>query len=617
MRDGERYPPIGHYGFLSDCHNWALVSRTGAVDWLCFERQGGHSTFARLLDWDRGGTLQLRPTAEAEVSRRYLDDTNVLRTRFATADGVVTLTDALVLDRREDSPGVSDLHPHGQLVRRVRCERGAVEVRLRLRPRFDYGLTSPHVRLRSPGLATVVGGADALVVHSGIDLEQESWGACRGQARLSAGDERMLSITYRAPHELEAAPIDREELGRRLERTVGVWRGWASRTTYTGAYRDQVVRSALALKGLTDARTGAVTAAATTSLPEDVGGTRNWDYRHTWIRDAAWHLGALFGLGYEAEARGFMSWLSHATAGTADDLQVMYRSTGGRMIPEVELEELEGYRGSSPVRIGNQAAGQFQLDVYGELVSAAWQHHRHGGRLSPEIRHLLRGITDVVERRWQEPDKGIWEVRGAPLQFVSSKLYAWVAVDRTLRLADDGVLAVDRERLRPLRSRIREHIERYGLDPDTGAVLRSFGRPGVDASSLLFVLEGFLDPHDERVDATLEAVRDRLTGRDGDLVHRYAASDGLSGRQGAFWWCSFWVVGVHVARGDVERGRRLFERLLALRSDLGLLSEEIAPDTHELLGNFPQAISHVGLIDAALRLEAAGDGTGPADQPSA
>lgn len=283
-----------------------------------------------------------------------------------------------------------------------------------------------------------------------------------------------------------------------------------------------------------------------------------------------------------------MAWLSQATAGTAEDLQVMYRTTGGRMIPEIELSGLEGYRGSSPVRIGNGAAEQFQLDIHGELVSAAWHHHHHGGRLSPELRHLLGEIGRVMEDRWQEPDRGIWEVRGSPQQFVSSKLYAWVAVERLLRLVDAGVLDIERDGLPDLRDRIRRSIERFGVDPDSGALLRTFGQPGADASSLLFVLEGFLEPDDERVDATLAEIYEELVGGDGMLVHRYAGPDGLSGRQGAFWWCSFWLVGVHVSRGEHERAWELFEGLLELTNDLGLLSEEIDPDTHELLGTIPR-----------------------------
>lgn len=610
----DRYPPIGDYGFLSDCHNWALVSRSGAVDWLCFERAGGHTVFARILDHDRGGTCELRPDVPSdvpvEVSRRYLEDTNVLATRFETDEAVFVLTDALLVDERGDHPG--EVRPHGRLVRRIRCESGGGRVRLRFDARFDYGLTGAHVRVREAHTATAIGGADAVVVHSEIDLEQDDWETCRGDAEMTAGDERWVTLSYQRAHELEdplevRAP-DRSELSEALDTTVGFWRDWVSRCGYQGPYREAVVRSALVLKGLVDARTGAIIAAPTTSLPEEVGGVRNWDYRFTWIRDAAWHLNALFGLGYTHEANAFMRWLSRTTAGTAADLQVMYGNTGRRMMPETDIHELEGYRGSSPVRIGNGAASQFQLDIYGELVSAVWHHHQHGGELTPELRHLLPQILDVVEERWEEPDRGIWEVRGAPQHFVSSKLYAWVAADRLYRLSTDGALDLDEERARNLRDRIREHIERYGVDPEAGAVLRVFGQPGVDASSLLFVLEGFLDPADERVSATLGRIHEDLTDESGTLVHRYVGDDGLSGRQSAFWWCSFWLVSVHVERGELDRARELFERLLDLRSDLGLLSEEIDDDTHDLLGNFPQAISHVGLIDAALRIAEAEHG---------
>lgn len=608
--DDDRYPPIADYGFLSDCHNWALVSRAGAVDWLCFERAGGHTAFARLLDHERGGTCELGPEGSADVSRHYVDDTNVLETRFETASGAFVLTDALLLDQDPDVP--SEGRPHGQLVRRIRCESGGGRVRLSVHPRFDYGLTSTHVRVQGDHTATAVGGADALIVRSEILLEQDGWGTCRGATELDAGEERWITISYQRAHELDQAlevrPPDRAGLSEELDTTVAYWREWVARCEYEGPYRDAVVRSALVLKGLVDARTGAIIAAPTTSLPEEIGGVRNWDYRFTWIRDAAWHLNALFGLGYTREANAFMAWLSRTTAGTAADLQVMYGNTGRRIMREIDLYELEGYRGSSPVRIGNGAASQFQLDIYGELVSAAWQHHEHGGELTPELRHLLTEILDVVEERWQEPDKGIWEVRGERQQFVSSKLYAWVAADRLRRLSSDGALALDEQLASDLCDRIGEHIERCGVDPETGALLRVSGRSGVDASSLLFVLEGFFDPDDDRIDATLERIYEELTDEDGTLVHRYVGDDGLSGEQSAFWWCSFWLVGVHVERGELDRAQELFERLLDLRSDLGLLSEEVDDDTHDLLGNFPQAISHVGLIDAALRIAEAEHG---------
>lgn len=609
--DLERYPPIGEYGFLSDCHNWALVSTAGSVDWLCFERAGGHTAFARILDWERGGSCVLCPESDADACHRYIEDTNVLETRFRTDGAEFVLTDALTFEIDDQDT----IRPHGRLVRQIRCESGSGRVVLSVHPRFDYGLTSAHVDVRDGTTATAVGGADALLIRSAIDLEQDDWGSCGGSVVLSAGDERWITVTYLQAHELDdqlqdGQPDAEGELGA----TVDLWRDWVARADYDGPYRDAVIRSALTLKGLVDARTGAITAAATTSLPEHLGGVRNWDYRFTWIRDAAWHLNALFGLGYIEEANAFMRWLSRATAGTATDLQVMYGNTGRRMIPEVELDELEGYRGSAPVRIGNAAATQFQLDVYGELVSAAWHHHRHGGDPPPELSHLLEGILEVIEERWQEPDKGIWEIRGRPDQFVSSKLYAWVAADRLRRLSEDGVLELDEQRAADLADRIREHIERYGVDPESGSLLRVFGQPGVDASTLLAVLEGFLDPDDPRVDATLEQVYEQLADDGGTLVRRYTGEDGLSGHQSAFWWCSFWLVSVHVQRGELDRARELFERLLDLRSGLGLLSEEIDAEDHQLLGNFPQAISHVGLIDAALRIAEAERGKGATDR---
>ena len=362
------------------------------------------------------------------------------------------------------------------------------------------------------------------------------------------------------------------------------------------------MRSALVLKALTDANTGAVAAAATTSLPEQVGGERNFDYRFAWMRDASTMLAALYDVGYTAEADAFMQWLGRATAGTADDLQVMYRLSGGRLMPEVELHELEGYRGSAPVRIGNAAAEQFQLDVYGELVSTVWRYHRHGRELSQETIHLLADVLSQLEDVWTEPDAGIWEQRGNYEPFVSSKLYAWRAAHLLGELAEDiPELDIDPERCRRLRDEIREEIERYGVDRTTNALMRAFGRHTQDASNLLAILLNFWDVDDPRAQATMQSVEDELT--DGPLVHRYRVADGLQGHQNAFFWTSFWMVECKARAGRVDEATKQFEQLLDRASPLGLLSEECDAAADALVGNYPQAISHVGLIRAALALQ--------------
>lgn len=598
----ERYPPLEEYAFLGDCHDWALVHRDGSVDWCCFERNEGRTAAARILDWDRGGHCLVRPDGDFTASHHYVDDTNVVVTEFRTDDGVLEVTDALVLERSHAGAAV-DVVPHMQLVRRVRCTDGEVAVTTDMVPRFDHGLTSAHVEDLGGGHWSALGGEDALAVYSDLDLQDSSWSRLAGTTSLSAGDERWLSLQYVRPELLatEDRRIEADRLPHRLEGTIAFWQAWAARCAYEGPYRDAVVRSLLVLKALTDAWTGAVAAAATTSLPEQVGGERNWDYRFAWMRDASTQLAALDQLGYTAEADAFMDWLARATAGTAADLQVMYRLSGGRMMPEVELPRLEGYRGSAPVRIGNAAAQQFQLDVFGELVETAWRAHAHGRALRSETCHLLVDVIDELEDCWQLPDAGIWEQRGAPQQFVSSKLYAWLAADRLATLAADGLIDADADRCRDLRDRIRDDVERYGVDRETGAVLRAYGRRDVDASNLLAVLLEFWPPDDTRSQATIASVEEHLA--DGPLVHRYRADDGLSGRQNAFLWTSFWLVEAKVRCGRRDEAREQFEALLDRCSPLGLLSEECDPGTGELVGNFPQAISHVGLVRAALALD--------------
>jgi alpha,alpha-trehalase len=592
------YPPIADYALLSDCHTAALVSRDGSIDWCCFHRFEARPVFARLLDWGKGGFFRIAPRDEYEVSRRYLPDTNVLETTFRTAaGGVLVLTDFVPVKRDMG-------HPDHHLLRVVRCVEGEVVVKAKFEPRFDYGLTEPRLEQVADDLAIVYGGADALVLQSELPIGTAEISACTAARTLRAGEEAFVALTYSLPHELEPERLSAEEVATKLRETEEFWREWAARCTYEGPYRDAVVRSALVLKALTNGPTGAIVAAATTSLPEEVGGERNWDYRYTWLRDSALTLNALFALGFTDEAEQYMAWLKRTTAGRARDLQIMYGVGGERFLPEVELDHLEGYRGSRPVRIGNGAYRQFQLDVFGELLDTVWVYRQHGGEIDESFWEFLGRVAGAVIDRWEEPDQGIWEIRGDPKHFTYSKVMAWVALDRVVRLAEldgrEGAL----EEWRRVRDEIRALVEREGVDPESGAFTQSFGDGGKhDASNLMIPIVGFVAHDDRRARATFERIVAELSA-DG-FVYRYLTDgvDGLSGDEATFAICSFWLVECLARAGEAERARELFERLLRFCNDVGLLAEEIDPHSGELIGNFPQAFSHVGLIQAAIALD--------------
>jgi GH15 family glucan-1,4-alpha-glucosidase len=589
-----RYPPISDYALIGDCHGGALVSRDGSIDWCAFHRFVASPVFGRILDWERGGHFRIAPRDAYRSSRRYLPDTNVLETMFETHTGTVTLTD--FFDVRTDGG-----HPDHRLLRIVRCTRGKVPVVLEFEPRFDYGLTVPRIESFQDRLFVAFGGPDALVLQSDLPVTSSEVGPASPQT-LREGDEAVVILTYQLPHDLDPTCVDRAYVERAERETTLWWQEWAARCTYRGPYREQVVRSALVLKALTNAPTGAIVAAATSSLPEEIGGERNWDYRYSWLRDSSLTLNALFALGYDEEAEAYMAWLRRTTAGRAEDLQIMYGVGGERFLPEVALTHLEGYRGSAPVRIGNGAAQQFQLDVYGELLDTAWLYAVRGGEIDEVFWSLLRDSAEVVARKWNDRDSGIWEIRGEPRHFTYSKVMAWVTIDRVIRLAELDGRDADLERLGRVRDEIRTRIEREGVHE--GVFTQSFDDGGkLDASNLMIPIVGFVDHDDARARATVEAIADELSV-DG-FVYRYVTDgvDGLSGDEATFVICSFWLVECLARGGEVERARELFEQLLARCNDVGLLAEEIDPHTGELVGNFPQAFSHLGLIQAAIALD--------------
>jgi len=510
------------------------------------------------------------------------------------------MTDCLPVARASDPSRADGVHPYHQLIRRLECTGGEVSVEMQFSPRFDFGLTTPRLELLGEGRAICYGGADALVLQTDFSLTQKDLSECRGELHLGAGQQSCTLLTYALPHRIDTTFVAHEEIVNRLRHTETFWTEWSDRCPYDGPFKDAVIRSALVLKALSNAPTGAILAAPTTSLPERIGGSRNWDYRYSWLRDAALNLYALFGLGYTSEAHAFMEWVKRTTAGRAEDLQIMYGAGGERLIPEVELTSLEGYRGSAPVRIGNAAADQFQLDVFGELMDTAWLYHKHGGAIDGVFWEFLRGVVGVVCRRWTEPDEGIWEVRGGPRHFIFSKMMAWVALDRGIRLAVRLGLPAEIGSWKVVRKQIRAWIETNGVDPATGAFVQSSDSTALDSATLLMPLVGFV-PHDHpSVKATRARILKELT-TDG-LVYRYLTPDGLEGGEGAFIICSFWMVDNLAIAGEMDKAGELFERLVGYSNDVGLLSEEVDPATGDLLGNFPQAFSHVGLIGAAMNL---------------
>ena len=598
------YPPIGDYALIGDCRSAALIARDGSLDWLCWPRFDSPSFFAALLDTERGGRFQIRPAGPFRTERRYLPDSNVLETIFHTASGAVALRDLMPVTTEEEKRAA--LLPEHEILREVEGLQGEVAVEVVYAPRPDYGEMQPTLRQRRPfGLQCEAGGA-AITLLSELPLEVTGDGrSASGTATVRTGDRTYLSLTYSAEAPAVAPPLG-ELAQERVARTERWWQDWASRCAYQGPYRAAVVRSALALKLMTYAPSGAVVAAPTTSLPEKLGGTRNWDYRYCWLRDASFTLRALFDLGYREEGVAFLNWMLHATRLSWPELQVLYDVFGEDHLPERQLPHLSGYMGSRPVRIGNDAYGQLQLDVYGEVIDAAARFAHAGGRFDRDTADLLAGLGRTVCGRWQEADEGIWEGRSGRFQHTHSKVLCWVALDRLIELHERHQLPINAELLRRERDSIRATIERRGYNERLGSYTRLLDGDDLDASLLTLPLYSFADARHPRMAATCARIHERL-GRDG-LISRYAesTSDGLPAGEGAFGICSFWAVECRARGGDFVGAAAAFERLLGFANDVGLLAEEVDWETGAALGNFPQAFTHVGLINAALTLAECG-----------
>jgi GH15 family glucan-1,4-alpha-glucosidase len=579
---------IEDYALIADCQTGALVGRDGSIDWLCLPRFDSGACFAALLGNPEHGRWIVAPACEVRAVRRcYREDTLVLETEFDTDHGTVTLIDCM-------PPRTRQL----DLVRMVVGRRGTVPMRMELIIRFDYGSIVPWVR-RLDGGIWAVAGPDALRVQTPVPLRGENLTTV-ADFTVAEGERIPFALTWYPSHRAAPPRIDAEE---GIRRTEAWWREWVGRCTYDGEWRDAVVRSLITLKAMTYAPTGGMVAAVTTSLPEQIGGVRNWDYRCCWLRDATFTLYALLTAGYEDEARAWREWLLRAVAGTPDQLQSMYGLAGERRLTELEIDWLPGYEGSSPVRIGNAAHRQFQLDVFGELSDTAHVAYRAGLEPDANAWHVRRAQLDHLESAWKEPDNGIWEMRGPRRHFTHSKVMAWVAVDRAVKAFERFGLDGPVERWRRLRAVIHEEVCRCGFDAALGSFVQYYGAEELDASLLMIPLVGFLPASDPRVHGTVAAIERQLT-RDG-FVTRYPASaarDGLPAGEAAFLLCTFWLADNFALLGRRDDARRVFERLLSIRNDVGLLAEQYDPAAQRLLGNFPQAFSHVALANTAYNL---------------
>ncbi|MEW6438552.1 MAG: glycoside hydrolase family 15 protein [Pseudomonadota bacterium] len=588
---------IEDYALIGDCRSAALVGRNGSIDWLCWPRFDSDACFAALLGTSENGRWQIYPADPVpRITRVYAGDTMILETIFDTADGSVSLIDFMSIGSADPS-----------VIRLVKGRRGKVSMCMHLILRFDYGTTVPWVTQLEDGSGmSAIAGPSRVVLRTPVPLRGETF-ATVAEFEVAEGDCIPFVLSHRASHLSPPAMIDWRAA---FDETEAFWLNWAARCTYVGPRRDSVLRSLLTLKALTYAETGGIVAAPTTSLPESLGGERNWDYRFCWLRDATLTLMALLSAGHRDEAEAWRAWLQRSVAGHPDQLQIMYGLSGERRLSEWEVPWLSGYQGAAPVRIGNAASAQLQLDVYGELIDAVFQARKEGLAPIASAWALQETLIEHLEQIWQEPDDGIWEVRGPRQHFTFSKVMAWVALDRSVRDAERFELQAPLERWRQLRDRIHATVCEQGFDRSKNAFTQSFGDSELDASLLLIPIVGFLPASDPRVSGTVAAIEKELMV-DG-LVLRYRTKtgvDGLPPGEGVFLPCSFWLADNYSLLGRDAEAKVLFDRLLSLRNDVGLLSEEYDPHARRLVGNFPQAFSHLSLIGTALNLHDVGPAT--------
>jgi len=606
MRRDPGYLPIEAYGVIGNLRTVALIGRNGSLDWCCFPRFDSPSAFAAILDSRRGGHFRVAPVGGGDGEQSYLPQTNVLQTSFHTADGLLRVTDWMPLRGRLE--GARDSIAAMEVVRLLECEGGGVDVEVSWAPRFDYARVRTSIFLADRG--AIARGGDAVMCLGGLPsgatiVDVPSGPLIRSHFRMQEGDRIVLVNRWDGVD----PSTSMADAMRSLEDTSRSWREWVRRGEvacdgeWAGPWKDLMVRSSLVLKLLIDDETGAIVAAPTTSLPEEIGGVRNWDYRFSWLRDAAQTADALFAMGHGADARDYVNWVEETARrqGSEElDVRLMYNLDGEHDLPESELDHLEGYRGSRPVRIGNAAADQRQLDVYGELLQAAYEVVRTGQPVGKEVMDFLGRIADAACGVWHQPDHGIWEFRGEKRHFLHSKLMVWVALDRAIQLARRHGLAGDVQRWSDSARLVKQMVLERGYNEELGAFVQCFGSEYLDATSLLISRHELLSPDDPRVLGTIDRTLEHLT--ENGLVYRYRNDDGLPGEEGAFGLCTFWLVDALVLSKRLDEAYQIFEGMANRANHLGLYSEEIDPGSGEFLGNFPQAYTHVGLINSVLYL---------------
>jgi GH15 family glucan-1,4-alpha-glucosidase len=590
------YPPIRDYALIGDCHTAALISRAGSIDWCCLPRFDSDSCFGRLLDWQRGGHYTISPRGKAAVRREYLRNSLVLVTTYRSGRNAARVIDFFSM--REGGRR----RPRRELVRIIEGISGSMRFDVAIAPRLDYGEVKPWIFSGGPHSHFACGSNTGLRVFGDVALQVVAEHDLQAEVQVRSGQKVHLGLQFVQPEEAGAVRMRYRggaELRAHFKETLQWWRNWSAKIHYEDGPGPNIIRSAITLKALTFAPTGAIIAAPTTSLPERIGGERNWDYRYCWIRDSIFTVWALSSTGAESEAEGVRRFIQRASAGNVEDLQVLYGVDGQRRLTELELDHLDGWRGSRPVRIGNGAARQYQADMYGLVVELAWQWSERGHRPDRTYWKFLKEIVAAAIQNWKRPDRGIWEVRSRPLHFVHSKVMCWAAVNSGIELAEKYRFDAPLERWREAREQMRVVIEKRGMDPKRGIFVRSFGSKDVDAALLLLPISGFVANDDDRMIRTTDVIRQELM-RDG-LLLRYRSEDGLEGSEGMFLACTFWLVACLARQGRKAAAGRIFKRACASANDLGLFAEEYSRQGG-MLGNFPQGLTHLAHIHAALSL---------------